>query len=242
MKSSLIVLAGLVGLLSLTPAAAQLRVRRSTTKLPVEPGTIHVEDMLIRPVILKILVDTPIYANATMDRATGSMAPGTLVKLVGFSDTAYRVRGRARHGDTSGWVRMADALSPDPNLLPNLKKLHERQTQVEALIAEHQIALGMTSEEVMASMGKPSRKTSKLSAAGKDEKFEYIVYERVPQYNTSFDAFGRPFQSVTYLKVETGSLSVNFKNSIVETIEETKGNPLGGGGMKIVPGPMMFNY
>jgi hypothetical protein len=139
-------------------------------------------------------------------------------------------------------VRMADVLSPDPNLLPNLKKMHERQSQVEALITEHQIALGMTSEEVIASMGKPSRKTSKLSAAGKDEKFEYIVYERIPQYNTSFDAFGRPIQTVTYLKVETGSLSVNFKNSIVDTIEETKGNPLGSGGVKIVPGPMIFNY
>lgn len=242
MKSFTLAIARLVGLLCLIPASAQLSVKRATSKLPVEPGTVHVEDMLTRPVILKILVDTPIYANSTMDRATGSMAPGTLVKLVGFSDLAYRVRGRARHGDTSGWVRMTDALSPDPNLLPNLKKMHERQMQVEALIAEHQIALGMTSEEVMASMGKPSRKTSKLSAAGKDERFEYIVYERVPQYNTSFDAFGRPFQTVTYLKVETGSLSVNFKNSIVETIEETKGNPLGGGGVRIVPGPMLFNY
>ncbi|MCX6856879.1 MAG: hypothetical protein NTV80_18465 [Verrucomicrobia bacterium] len=242
MKSSFIVLAGVVGLFSITPVSAQLSVRRPTSKLLVEAGTVHVEDMLTRPVMLKILVDTPIYANSTMDRATGSMAPGTLVKLVGFSDTAYRVRGRARHGDTSGWVRMADVLSPDPNLLPNLKKMHERQTQVEALITEHQIALGMTSEEVIASMGKPSRKTSKLSAAGKDEKFEYIVYERIPQYNTSFDAFGRPIQTVTYLKVETGSLSVNFKNSIVDTIEETKGNPLGSGGVKIVPGPMIFNY
>jgi len=229
-------------LLSLPQASAQLTTKRNGSKLPVEPGTVHVEDVLTKPVLLKILTDTPIFANATMDRATGSMAPGTLVKLVGFSDTAFRVRGRARHGDTSGWVRMADVLSPDPNLVPNLKKMHERQIQVEALIAEHQIALGMTSEEVLAAMGKPSRKTSKLSASGKDEKFDYVVYDRVPQYNTSFDAFGRPFQTVTYLKVETGSLSVNFKNSIVDTIEETKGNPLGGGGVKIVPGPMLFNY
>ncbi len=170
------------------------------------------------------------------------MMPGTLVKLVGLSDTAFRVRGKARHGDTSGWIRMTDALSPDPNLVPNLKKLHERQTQVEVLIAAHQIALGMTSEEVLASMGKPSRKSSKLSAAGKDEKFEYVIFERIPQYTTSVDAFGRPFQSVTYIKVETGSLSVNFKNNTVETIEETKGNPLGTGGVKIVPGPVLFRF
>jgi hypothetical protein len=29
---------------------------------------------------------------------------------------------------------------------------------------------------------------------------------------------------------------------VVESIEETKGNPLGSGGVRIVPGPMIFNW
>jgi hypothetical protein len=91
-------------------------------------------------------------------------------------------------------------------------------------------------------MGKPTRKSSKLSATGKEEKLEYVIYERVPQYTTSVDAFGRPFQTVTYIKVETGSLAVNLKDNVVDTIEETKGNPLGGGGVKIIPGPMVFGF
>lgn len=240
MKTIPLILALLACVLGSEQAGAQLTARRPSSRLAVEPGTIHVEDILTKPIILKIVNDAPIYVSSKMDRAIGSMIPGTLVKLVGISDTAFRVRGKARHGDTSGWVRMTDALSPDPNLVPNLKKLHERQTQVETLITAHQIALGMTSEEVLASMGKPSRKSSKLSAAGKDEKFDYVIYERVPQYNTTLDAFGRAVQTVTYIKVETGSLSVNFKNDVVDTIEETKGNPLGSGGIKIVPGPMIF--
>jgi len=240
MKNISLVLAALVAVFIAEQTPAQTAFRRPTSRLAVESGTIHVEDILSKPVILKILTDAPIYVSAKLDRAIGSMMPGTLVKLVGISDTAFRVRGKARHGDTSGWIRMTDALSPDPNLVPNLKKLHERQNQVEALIAVHQIALGMTSEEVLASMGKPSRKSSKLSAAGKDEKLEYVIFERVPQYNTSLDVFGRPFQTVTYIKVETGSLSVNFKHNIVDTIEETKGNPLGTGGVKMVPGPVIF--
>ncbi|MEQ1749925.1 MAG: hypothetical protein ABL974_10910 [Prosthecobacter sp.] len=242
MKNISLVLAVLIALFAAEQTPAQTAARRPTSRLAVEPGTIHIEDILTKPVILKVLTDAPIYVSSKLDRAIGSMMPGTLVKLVGISDTAFRVRGKARHGDTSGWMRMTDALSPDPNLVPNLKKLHERQTQVEALIAAHQIALGMTSEEVLASMGKPTRKSSKLSAAGKDEKLEYVIFERVPQYNTSVDAFGRPFQTVTYIKVETGSLSVNFKNNIVDTIEETKGNPLGTGGVKIVPGPVIFGF
>ncbi len=242
MKHLSLVLAVLASVLAVEQAAAQLTARRPTSRLAVEPGTIHVEDILTKPVILKVISDAPIYVSSKLDRAIGSMMPGTLVKLVAISDTAFRVRGKARHGDTSGWLRAADVLSPDPNLVPSLKKLHERQTKVEELITAHQIALGMTSEEVLASMGKPSRKSSKLSAAGKDEKFEYVIFERIPQYNTSVDAFGRAVQTVTYIKVETGSLSVNFKNDIVDTIEETKGNPLGGGGVKIVPGLVIFGF
>jgi hypothetical protein len=236
MKLIPLLLALLVGTLS-----AQT-VKRPTSRLAVEPGTIHVEDILPKAVFMKVMQDSPIYVSSKMDRAIGSMAPGTIVKLVGMSDTAFRVRGKARHGDTSGWLPAAAVAHPDPNLVTNLKKLHERQTKVEELIAAHQIALGMTGEEVASSLGKPTRKSSKLSATGKEEKLEYVIYERVPQYNTSVDAFGRPFQTVTYIKVETGSLSVNLKDNVVDTIEETKGNPLGGGGVKIIPGPMVFGF
>ncbi len=222
-------------------ALAQLSTQRRSMLAP-EPGTMDVEGMLKKPEVLKVLQEAPIYSRSTLDRPLGSMAPGTLVTLVGLSDHAYRVRGRARHGDVSGWVRIPDLLSPDPNLVPNLKKLHERQTQVDELIANHQIALGMTMEEVQASMGKPTRKSSKLSASGRDEKFEYVVFERVPQYNTVRDAFGQLMQTVTYIKVETGSLSVNMKDGVVDSIEETKGNPLGTGGIRMIPSPIIFGF
>jgi len=38
--------------------------------------------------------------------------------------------------------------------------------------------------------------------------------------------------------METGKLSVKFNNNIVESIEETEGNPLGGQNVKIVPIPI----
>ena len=223
-------------------APAQLSVTRRSTLLAPEPGTMDVEGLLKKPVVLKVLQETPVYTRSVMDRAIGSMAPGTLVTLVGIADKSYRVRGRARHGDVSGWLRAQDLLSPDPNLIPNLKKLHERQMQVDELIANHQVALGMTTEEVVASMGKPDRKTSKLAASGRDDTYEYVVYDRVPQTSTGFDAFNRPVQTVVYIKVETGRLAVNMKDGVVESVEETKGDPLGGRGVKIVPGPILFGF
>jgi hypothetical protein len=223
-------------------APAQLSTSRRSSLLAPEAGTMDVEGLLKKPPVLKVLREAPIYTRSTMDQALGSMAPGTLVTLVGISDHGYRIRGRARHGDVSGWMRIQDLLSPDPNLVPNLKKLHDRQMQVDELIANHQIALGMTAEEVMASMGKPNRKSSKLNALGRNETYEYVVYDRVPQYTTSVDAFGRPIQTVVYVKVETGSLSVVMKDGVVESVEETKGDPLGGRGVKIVPGPIIFGF
>lgn len=216
-------------------------MQQRKSRLKPEPGTIDVEDLLQKPVKLKVVRETPVFSRSTMENALGYMAPGTLVSLVGIGEKAYRVRGRARHGDVSGWVRIEDLLAPDPQLIPNLKKLHERQMQVEELIAKRQIALGMTVDEVTTALGKPNRKSSKLTAAGRDETYEYVVYDNVPQYTTGLDAFGRVVQNVVYVKVESGKMSVNFKGGVVESVEETKGNPLGGG-IKIVPAPFFFGY
>ncbi len=211
---------------------------RKPSQLAQEPGTMHLEDLLKKPVMLKVREETPIYSRAVFDRALGSMAPGTVVKLVAMSEAGYRIRGRARHGDVVGWVPMTSVLSTDPNLAENLKKVYERQKQVDELVANRQVALGMTAEEVRASLGKPTRTSTKLNAAGKDERLEYAIFEKIPQYSTGFDAFGRPVQTVVYIKVETGNLSISIKDNVVDEIEETKGNPLGGGGVKIIPGPI----
>ena len=214
--------------------------RNKSSLQSLEPGTFSVEGMTPKPVVLKVQLESPMYPTSKFQGAIGSFAPGTLVTLIAMSDTAYRVRGRARHGDVAGWIRQADVLSADPNLATNLKKLYERTKKVEELIQNRQVALGMTSQEVQASLGKPSRTSAKINAAGKEEKLEFSIYEKVPQTTTGRDPFGQLVQTVIYVKVEVGTLSVSFKDGVVAEIEETKGNPLGGGGVQIVPPPFMF--
>lgn len=229
-------------LASLTPSAAQLPTntltRRNTSKLADEPGTITVEGLLPKPVVVKIPAEATIYYNADFQRPLGTMAPGTIVTLVALGDTAYRVRGRARHGDVSGWLKPTDVIHPDPNLHANLKKVYDRQIQVQDLIAKKEVALGMTQDEVGLSLGKPTRTSSKLSAQGRDDTFEYAIFERVPQTVTGRDAIGNIVQSIIYVKVETGTLSIHFKDAIVDSIEEKLGHPLGNGGIKIVVPPV----
>ncbi len=214
--------------------------RNRSSLATVEPGTFAVEGMTPKPIVLKVQLEAPVYPTSKFQGALGSFAPGTLVTLLAMSETAYRVRGRARHGDVAGWVHKTDLLSADPNLSANLKKLYERTKLVDELIQRKQVALGMTSQEVQASMGKPSRKSSKITAAGKEERVEYAIYDQVPQTSTSLNSFGQLVQTVVYVRVEVGTLSLSFKDDVVSTIEESKGNPLGGGGAITVPPPIGF--
>lgn len=213
---------------------------KNKSSLPQEPGTFSVEGLTPRPLVVRIQAEAPVYSTSKFDRAIGSFAPGVPVTLVAMSDTSYRVRGRARHGDVVGWVKQADVLSADPMLADKLKKLFERTQRVAELIKKNQVALGMTSEEVQASLGKPTRKSAKINAGGKQERLEYAMFEKVPQVTTGRDALGQLIQTVIYVKVEVGTLSLTFQNGVVDEIEETKGNPLGSGGVKIVPAPVLF--
>jgi hypothetical protein len=158
-----------------------------------------------------------------------------------MTDTAYRVRGRARHGDVAGWIRQADVLSADPNLADNLKKLFERTQKVEELIQNRQVALGMTSSRGpgIPRQAHPQEHQNQCRRARKKNSSTASLKEcRRPPPGR--DAFGQLVQTVIYVKVEVGTLSVSFKDGVVSEIEETKGNPLGAGGVQIVPPPLVF--
>ena len=212
----------------------------SRSALPVEPGTISIEDLLPRPLRLSVKQESIVYYRATLDRALGQMAAGTPVTVVGLSDTGCRVRGRAKHGDVAGWMRFSDLAMGDPKLPEKLKALHERQTRVSELVAQHEVAIGMTRDEVGQSLGRPTRTSTKITAAGREERLEYAIFQKVPQPAVGRAPNGQLVETVVYVKVEVGTLSVSFKNGVVDVIEETKGNPLAGAPVKIVPVPIVI--
>lgn len=238
MKAFCLVLLALGITQSAQSQSATSSPRNRSSLATVEPGTFALDGMTPKPIVLKVQLEAPVYPTSKLQGALGSFAPGSLVTLLAMSETAYRVRGRARHGDVAGWVRMAEVKSAVPDLNANLKKLYERTKLVDELIQHKQVALGMTSQEVQASMGKPARKSSKITAAGKEERVEYAIYDQVPQTSTGVNAFGQLVQTVVYVRVEVGTLSLSFKDGAVSEIEESKGNPLGGGGVRTVPPPV----
>jgi hypothetical protein len=218
-------------------ALGDLLPLREKSNLSREPGAIYLEDFLDKPVRMQLSGAVPIYAGIGRDREIGMLRKDQEVEILAMTDDQYRVRGRAQHGQVAGWILAEQVVSKDKDFRTNLRKMYERQVVVQELIENQQVALGMNIEEVTAALGKPSRKSSKLTKEGRSDVFEYSTYERVPQYRYARDNLGRVYKQTYYVQVETGKVEISFKNEVVESIEDKEGAP-GTGEVKIVPFPI----
>jgi len=223
-----------------TPADAAPRPKREKSSLAREPGAIYLEDFMSSSIRLTVKGEPPIYKSPLRQDALGLLKPNRQVELVAMTDKQYRVRGEAHHGTVVGWVLPSQLTSLDNEFVANLKKLYERQIKVEELIEKGEVALGMTVDEIEASLGRPSRKSSKLDKGGRMDVYEYVTYNNVPQYRYERGQDWRLYQETYYLKVESGKLKVSFKDKVAESIEETEGEPVGGGQVRIVPPPIII--
>ncbi len=207
-----------------------------------EPGAVYLEDFVKQPVKLATLADTQIFYQSDLARYLGTLRKGQLVELQAVGENAYRVRGKAQQGQVAGWVAAA-ALTPlKADFLENLRKNAARKTDVDALISKNEVAVNMTPEEVTKALGKASKKTSRLDANGREEVWEFIRYERVPQEVTGYDREGRLVRTITYVKVPNGKLAVTFMNNLVSALEQSEGTFDRDARVKIVTAPFAIGF
>ncbi len=231
-----------------TLAEAQLRpipIRKSKadreeSSLIREDGAVYLEGLVKKEVKVRVTQAAPIYTTLGADRWLGNLFADQEVTLLAISEKAYKVRGRAKQGQVAGWVGKAMVEGLDDEFEENLAKLHERQVLVGELIDEQQVAMGMTQEEVMASLGEPTKRNAKVDKGGHTASFEYITYDRIPQATTARDAFGRLVQTTTYIEVETGKVIIGFEKGVVASIEESEGVDRQAGAVRIVPPPILL--
>lgn len=230
------------GLLTSLPLVAQTIVREahvsgigSSSNLTREKDALYLEDMLKKPIRLKVKSDAVVYNNLVAERRLGVIPAGTVVNVIAVNERALRVRGKAEHADVSGWVGKAFLEELDPRVTENLTKMLERQKLVEELIHKKIVALGMTSAEVERVLGPPSKRTSRVDKGGQFEVYDYIAYKLVPQQVAQRDQTGQIFYTLVNTKVETGRRSVTFENHIVSAIEESEQK---GGRSSVVPFPI----
>jgi hypothetical protein len=207
-----------------------------------EDGAIYLEDLLMKPARLATIADAPIFYHSDLGRYLGTLKKGQIIELQAVGEAAYRVRGQAQQGQVAGWVdpKFLNPLKKD--FLDNLRQNAARLDQVKALIAKNEVAINMTPEEVTQALGKPSKKTSRLDAKGREDVWEFIRYERVPQEVLGRDPAGNLIKSVIYVKVPAGKLSVTFANSLVSALEQSEGTLDRAARAAIVPAPFIVSY
>lgn len=207
-----------------------------------EAGAVYLEDFLKQPVRLSTLADTNIYYLSDLGRYLGTIRKGSIVELQAVGENAYRVRGKAQQGQVAGWVAAASLTPLKQEFLDNLRKNAARKAEVDALLKRNEVAVNMTPEEVTKALGKASEKTSRLDVNGREEVWEFIRYERVPQEVTGYDRYGRLVQTVTYIKVPNGKLAVTFQNNLVSALEQSEGTFERDGRVKIVTAPINVGF
>ncbi len=207
-----------------------------------EPGAIYLEDLVPKPIRVTVTSAAPIFYGADLGRYLGTLPAGQSVELQAVGDGAYRVRGKARQGQVAGWVDPRYVTPLKKEFLTSLRQNAERREAVQALIGRNEIAVNMTPEEVTASLGKPPRTTSRVDANGRQEVWEFVRYERVPQQVGGYDRFGRPATGVVYVKVPVGKLSVVFENNLVSALEQTEGTLERAARAKIVAAPFAIAH
>ena len=241
--SRIIVLCGVLtaALLLLAPTAGF-----ALEGLPREKGAIYLEDFFEQPYRLRVLVDAPIYFNSDLARFLGTLTRGRLVELqaVNDKDGRLRVKGLAHQGQVVGWVE-ARYLSPlDPAFVIGMRRSIERRRLVQSLAASGEVALGMTMEEVIASLGGPTKKVSHSDAQGLAETWDYIHYVSVPRQVGGYDGYGHVITSIVYEKVATGKFSVSFGGGVVTAIDRADANFATGTGIaptQSVPPPVALS-
>ena len=224
-----------------------------------EPGVIYLSDFVeIKAPRLPLTAAAPCFFNADMRQSAGVLRFPQSVELVAVSpEGRLRVRGNARQGGVAAWIEPHFLSGIPEDFITKLRAADKRRTEVEALIAKNEVAIGMTLDEVTRSLGRPQKRSSTTDREGSSQTFEYIRYKLVPQtiFTPTYAQTvlgvqpdpNRPLETVVvrggtgiaastiYVKVPVGTTSVSFSNGIVESIRESEGTLAGANASIVVP-------
>lgn len=199
------------------------REDRSKSNLIPEKGAVYLEGMVDQEVKVTVTKPGPAYANLSGRTWLGNVFGNQSATLLAVSDRAYRIRAKAKQGQIAGWVSKSIISGVPDGFEDKLVKFHERYEMVKQLIDKKQVALGMTPNEVIQSIGPPDSKASHLDEAGRKDVFQFISYKKVPQTTVVYDAFGIGRPVTQYVEVEDGRVTIEFTDNLVTSISETAG-------------------
>jgi len=193
----------------------------SSTPIVREEGVIYLSDFLNQPTKLPLRERTECFFNKEMDRHAGTLRFPQTVEVLAIYEEVCRVRGMAQQGQVVAWIpiKAVDGLTPER--LAELRAMDERQRMIEKLIANNEVAIGMTIDEVRRSLGRPQRVTNQANADGTVQILEYIQYQTIVRQVTVNTPLGPILQNVTE-RVPVGTMKIRCKDNIVIELEKTE--------------------
>jgi hypothetical protein len=232
----------LLAALITAPLQAQIQRTERKSLLDADPDVVYMEHAVPKPVELNVVKEAAVFSDKEGKHRLGTLKANQVVHLEAISEKSYRVRGQGTHDGIAGWVAPWAFSSNDPEFVAHLKQLFERQIQVQRLIADQKIAVGMTLEEVTRSRGNPTKTALRKTANGQSGRWEYIDYEDVKNYVTEVDGrTGIAYRRlVSVTRVERGKTGVEFTDNLVTAIEESE-NRQGGDARIIIP-PVLYRW
>lgn len=207
-----------------------------------DPDVIYLNEHNTRTIHLMVAKPATAYATKNGDHRLGVFKPNTKVQLLAITDKAYRVKGRASHAGVTGWVNPKLLTSTNKNFISNLKAFYKRQMIVKELIANKKIAIGMTLEEIVKSLGEPTETEVRQTAEGESGKWAYVVTREQKHYRTVIDRHtGRAYRQLSHITTEEKSrTTIEFEKNIVTSI--TRKTNKGPGNVRIIPAPVVIHW
>lgn len=223
-------------------ADAQVKRNERPSLLDSDPDVVYLDRTLKDPIELEVIKEAPVFSDKNGSHRVGYLLPNQRVKLEAITEKAYRLRGQGRNGDIVGWVGPWAFSSKDPDFVENLKKLYARQIDVQNLIAAKAVAVGMTTDEVALSLGKPTKTSMRRTGTGESGTWEFIEYEEVKHYITRIDPVtGGIYRQLSHITQEEKSkTAVEFEDGLVSAVTESKSRK--GGNVRIIVPPLIFGW
>jgi hypothetical protein len=226
-------------LLFVLPLSAQANRGERKSLLDNDPRVVYLAEMPDKQIELMIIKEAPVYSDVDGKQKLGTILANQKVKIEAITDKAYKVRGKGTRDGISGWVGPWAFASKDPQFVENLKKFYTRQLEVNKIIAENDVAMGMTPDEVALSLGKPTRSTVRQTAEGQSGVWEFIHYEEQKNYANVRDPVTGNFfrQLVSVTQVAKSKRVVEFTNGVVSAVEDSEGRRPG-----VIVLPVVFGW
>ena len=226
----------------LLPVTAQIKRPVRKSLLDNDPRVVYLTEMPDKQIELMIIKEAPVYMDPDGKTKVGTIVANQKLKIEAITDKAYKVRGKGTRDGISGWVGPWAFASKDPQFVENLKKFYHRQMEVNKVIAEKQVCLGMTTEEVAQSLGRPTKTSARQSPAGQSSKWEFIEMDEQKNYATARNQqTGELYrQLVSVTQIEKSKRVIEFTNGIVSAIEDSEQRD--GANVRIIVPPVIFGW